>query len=493
MADSSSHPVLRYLRKITVEPTIFLYMFYLFLQLPTFQALIYYKVCTFKYNDTTICDNLENETYKQEEMYVQKESSSWILKTNLAFGLPSILVVTFFLAPWGDRVGRKVPVILPVVGSILNSCFNLLNALFIDWELQMLVIGPLLNGLSGGFVACMMSGYSYVGHDSDKEFKTIRVGIIEALIFLAGTFGVLLSGVLLDRTSFTFVFSVTIGITSLALVYTLVFVRDLKPDERATSTSLVKTICHEHVKQPWMCIIKERPDRTKLYIGLQLFVKTLMIFCTAGEFDLLFLFTKLPIFDWPLSLYGYFKALENFLRGFAVLAFVPVLKRRFKIRDTTLGIIGLISKVFASVVLGLASETWHIFVVAVIGILQGFTSAALSSIMSSMVEKNEQGKLFGLIATMESIAILFATLVFNNLYPVTLSFFRGFCFLISAGLLVIAFIVMIYLHRSFEGRESLSYSKMTNDTSTESEAINSGSSTEEEQNITIEEEDNRVI
>ncbi|KAJ8308583.1 hypothetical protein KUTeg_013457 [Tegillarca granosa] len=384
MADSSSHPVLRYLRKITVEPTIFLYMFYLFLQLPTFQALIYYKVCTFKYNDTTICDNLENETYKQEEMYVQKESSSWILKTNLAFGLPSILVVTFFLAPWGDRVGRKVPVILPVVGSILNSCFNLLNALFIDWELQMLVIGPLLNGLSGGFVACMMSGYSYVGHDSDKEFKTIRVGIIEALIFLAGTFGVLLSGVLLDRTSFTFVFSVTIGITSLALVYTLVFVRDLKPDERATSTSLVKTICHEHVKQPWMCIIKERPDRTKLYIGLQLFVKTLMIFCTAG-------------------------------------------------------------------------------------------------------------KLFGLIATMESIAILFATLVFNNLYPVTLSFFRGFCFLISAGLLVIAFIVMIYLHRSFEGRESLSYSKMTNDTSTESEAINSGSSTEEEQNITIEEEHNRVI
>lgn len=76
----------------------------------------------------------------------------------------------------------------------------------------------------------------------------------------------------------------------------------------------------------------------------------------------MFLFTKLPLFDWPLSLYGYYKALENFLRGFAVLTFLPVLKRRFKVRDTTLGISGLISKVFAFIVLGLASETWHIFV-----------------------------------------------------------------------------------------------------------------------------------
>lgn len=31
------------------------------------------------------------------------------------------------------------------------------------------------------------------------------------------------------------------------------------------------------------------------------------------------------------------------------------------------------------------------FTVAVIGILQGFTSAALRSIMSSMVDNNEQG------------------------------------------------------------------------------------------------------
>lgn len=283
MAESSGHRVLRYLRKITVEPTIFLYMLYLFLQLPTFQALIYHKVCTFKYNDTTICENLENETYKQEEIYVQKKSSKWILYTNLAFGLPSILVVTFFLGPWGDRVGRKVPIILPVVGSILNACFNLLNAVFIDWKMHMLLIGPLLNGISGGFIACMMAVYSYVGHDSDKEYKTIRVGIIESLIFLSGTVGVLLSGVLLDRTSFTFVFSVTIGITSLALIYTLVFVRDIKPEETPSSTTLVKTFFDGHVKQSWMCLIKKRPNRTNLYIGLQLLVMVLMIFCTAGK------------------------------------------------------------------------------------------------------------------------------------------------------------------------------------------------------------------
>nr|KAG5688536.1 hypothetical protein BaRGS_031320 [Batillaria attramentaria] len=50
------------------------------------------------------------------------------------------------------------------------------------------------NGLCGGIIACLMAVFSYITHIASPESKTMRIGIVESMIFMAGTLGVFISG-----------------------------------------------------------------------------------------------------------------------------------------------------------------------------------------------------------------------------------------------------------------------------------------------------------
>lgn len=65
--------------------------------------------------------------------------------------------------------------------------------------------------------------------------------------------------------------------------------------------------------------------------------------------------------NWSYTNYGYYKGAENFTRGAAVLILLPLLKHYTSFRDTTLIMAGLMSKIIAMVLLGLAQSTWAIF------------------------------------------------------------------------------------------------------------------------------------
>ena len=82
--------------------------------------------------------------------------------------------------------------------------------------------------------------------------------------------------------------------------------------------------------------------------------------CCTGENDILLLYLKRSPRSWSFTTYGYYKGSENFSRGLAVLLFLPLLKK-IPLRDTTLILAGLVSKAAGLTLLGLARQTWTIF------------------------------------------------------------------------------------------------------------------------------------
>ncbi|XP_014676825.1 PREDICTED: uncharacterized protein LOC106816720 [Priapulus caudatus] len=54
--------------------------------------------------------------------------------------------------------------------------------------------------------------------------------------------------------------------------------------------------------------------------------------------------------------------------------------------------------------------------------------------------------MFAFLASLEAFAPIVATLVFNNLYPVTLHFMPGFCYIVCALLCLITIIIAIWLY-----------------------------------------------
>ncbi|XP_048259591.1 solute carrier family 46 member 3-like isoform X2 [Haliotis rufescens] len=435
------------LNLITVEPVLFLYMTGLYLRGPTFQAFVFDKICTDRYNET-FCTSLQNKTFqedhKTEEDYVQSQTSYWILRKNVVELVPSCLLVLFLLGSLGDKVGRKLPVILPCLGEVLSSIVYLILSIYPSSKVEYVMIAAAVNGLSGGFTSLLMSVYSYVMHIADPANRTVRMGIIESIVFFAGTVGVFVSGVMLDNTSFVFVFAFISGSSFLGLLYALLRLENITANTTRPEGEGICTYWFlSSIKESGRFLMKKRQRKRKLHIFLLFIVLILLMIATVGEADVLLLYTRRAPLSWSQTTFGYYKGLENFTRGLTLVTVMPLCR---KMRDTTLGLWGLASKIIGLVVMGFSTQTWLLFLVVIFAMFQGFPAAVARSLVSNMVSPAEQGRLFGLVAVVvDSTGSLLSYLIFNELYPATLAFFPGFSFMLAAGLCVIAAAIMLWL------------------------------------------------
>lgn len=274
------------IHNITVEPVVFLYMFASFIVFPTLQALAYHKVCTQRFN-VTFCKSLQNASFQhqhpEENDYVQSETSHWILLANIAMTVPACFTVLFFLGSFGDKVGRKFPVLLPVIGGVAQSIASLFNALYPSASMYFLLIGPLLSGMCGGILAFLMAVYSYITYISVPDSKTTRISIVESMMFLAATLGVFVSGVMLDRTSFIFVFSFSVGLMCLAILYITLWLDDIKPQESVVARKLCGHWICDFLKESVACVRQPRGPHIKFIIVLLILCMDLLLLCTIGK------------------------------------------------------------------------------------------------------------------------------------------------------------------------------------------------------------------
>lgn len=286
------------IRNITVEPVLFLYFFAAYIVIPTLQALAYHKVCIQKYN-ASFCSQLQNVTFQKEHAeesdYVQTETSHLILLANIAMTIPACFTVFCFLGSFGDKVGRKFPILLPTVGAIIQAFAGLLNAAFPSSSVYFLLIGPAISGLCGGIIAAVMAVYSYIAHIATTESKTMRIGIVESMGFLAGTLGVFLSGLMLDRTSFEFVFGFTMALLLLATVYIVFWLEEIRPSQTVNISNICGRWILENVKESVNFITKRRPPRVRCSIFLLIISINLILLCTIGEGIFLCLFFAINI------------------------------------------------------------------------------------------------------------------------------------------------------------------------------------------------------
>ncbi|XP_055959488.1 solute carrier family 46 member 3-like [Patella vulgata] len=272
--------------RVTVEPVMFFYMMAVFITFPAFQALIYSKVCVQQYNKT-FCQNLKHSSanmseYRDEEDFVQSETSHWILMNNVAGLVPSCLVVLFFLSPLVDHVSHKAAILITAGFGVFANVTNLLNSVYVDLDASYLLIGSIIGGCGGSFTAMMMVIYSYITNISADKSKTVRVSVVEAMIFLAGTIGVFCSGLMVDRLGFVFTFSFTTGLLVVLILYVLIWLPDVKPDRQAADDVGCARIMASRISGILEFIHKDREEGVKVFIGLMILVLLLLMVATSG-------------------------------------------------------------------------------------------------------------------------------------------------------------------------------------------------------------------
>ena len=266
--------------RITVEPVLFFYMLCNLMSLPLLQQLAFKKICLSKFDDA-ICKNLT----KTQEEFVHQKTSKWILYQSVCLTLPSIFASLIF-GSWSDKVGRKVILILPSVGSILLYINYILNAVYLSLDVNFLLVGVCISALFGGFATTLLGVFSYISDITDKSQRTLRVAVLESMIFLGGTVGNLIGGVLVDHGGFGAAFGLCLALNVLIILYiTFILPESFYPQENQEGNWALVAV-HNHLKASFQVLTKRRPKHQRLNMLVIIFgILTFLLICTYSNFS----------------------------------------------------------------------------------------------------------------------------------------------------------------------------------------------------------------
>ena len=248
-------------RIITVEPPVFLFMFAIGMHAPALQALTYHKVCLMDFEfHPSVCENLKNESYHSEEDMVQTGSSHWFLYQNLCFELPAI-VLSFFYGSLSDHFSRRLGLALPLFGQTLSVLNYIISSVYMKSHVGYILIGQIISGCFGGWITFLLSVFSYLSEITSKTARTSRIAVVEAVISLSIALSYFLSGIVLDHTSYKFVFTLSLFLYVLGIVYIYTWLMVL-PKEKgiqgAVCTRLGSVFTFARVRESFTCMLKKR-------------------------------------------------------------------------------------------------------------------------------------------------------------------------------------------------------------------------------------------
>jgi DHA1 family tetracycline resistance protein-like MFS transporter len=319
---------------------------------------------------------------------VQSLEGGDIATGSRAFGFLAALysLMQFLCAPLlgslSDRFGRR-PVIL---GSLLGSGLDYFVLAFAP-NLTWFFVGRVISGATGANFA---AAAAYIADISPPEKRAANFGLIGAAFGLGFIAGPALGGVLGD-VGLRVPFLVAGGLTLVNWLYGLLVLPESLAPENRRQFSWVRS-------SPVGAVLDLR--RYPVVFGL------------TGTFFLLSLaHQSLPAtwvlytrhrFDWTVGQTGYSLALVGLtaalVQGGLTRVLVPRLGER---KAATLGLT-MIAVTFVGY--GLATESWMMYALIVVGSLGGITGPAVQALISRSVGADEQGGIQGSLTGLASVA-----------------------------------------------------------------------------------------
>ncbi|CAB3409417.1 unnamed protein product [Caenorhabditis bovis] len=430
-----------YLQMLGMEIPLCLYMLSSYLQYPVFQNLIYEKECLLKYDqDLEFCRNVAGY---YNDSQIQSAANHFYFISSVVLMMPS-LITTLLLGAATDYWSIKIPLVIPYIGLILGTVNYIFQSYFIHTNVYYLLISDALFGVCGGFIAIISTTLTYGVKTSMIRHRSYRIAGIEGAIGLGGTIGYALSGTIREACGYAATFLIILILEVVALIYLIALAKEstFEPSAMEENTSLIAATGKQLVgiiRDFFNVLTKPRSFRTILSINLLAFGVELLIFSGLSDIQYSYLRFKLK---WGDKKYGWFSGLSYSLTTATVLTLYPLLRSR-ALTDGQLAAMGLFFKLSALIMFAFVQSDAMAFSTTALLMFNRFVSTGFRAFFSNIIDNNEQGKIFSVLALLEGVTTLVATAIYNNVYPKTLLVFPGLLYVISAALLVIPLIVIL--------------------------------------------------
>ena len=257
----------------------------------------------------------------------------------LSAAIPS-LFMALFLGSWSDKVGRRVVIMLPVIGGLLDSACIIVTILT-RAPLYLLCVGSFANGVCGFFTTMILAVFAYIADVTDSKDRSLRLGILEAVAFTSGMISHMTSGWWIHHLGFKAPY---IFIFSLHL-FSLIYVICILPEsvKNPVKMTLKDLFDRGHISKMVVVFKEASPDAKWPLYGLVL-TSAFMMISSIGFGSVIVLYTLDTPFCLSPIMIGYFLADCMLMQALgAIFALVVLQKCVSEILLTQLGILSMVS------------------------------------------------------------------------------------------------------------------------------------------------------
>ena len=220
-------------RTIIIEPVIFIYSAFALVTIPIGEQFVYDRIAqTYGLDPEEVRANKSQSNGCQFEntsdhMYIlqqkiQHDSSEWLLYLGVAAAVPGV-VSTILLGTYSDLAGRKAAILAPNIGGLLKV-LSFLAVSYFNLPVQYMLLGFLLDGVSGSQMSMWMSGFAYIADVTSETERSFRVTLLEASIGFGAATSQIGVGYWIQASGYNYPFWFLAGLALLNISYIIIFV-----------------------------------------------------------------------------------------------------------------------------------------------------------------------------------------------------------------------------------------------------------------------------
>ncbi|XP_039623683.1 thymic stromal cotransporter homolog [Polypterus senegalus] len=386
---------------------------------------------------TMVVYSYSNRTAGGHSSEAQVLSARFFLVYDTLTCLTSLLS-TALLGRLADSRGQKLLLVVPQVGSILGKTFLLL-LLLLRLPLYTLHVGAVVHGLCGGSSAYWSGIDSLTALKSALKTRSLRLNSVDFFSGVAGMVGGFVSGYIYQVKAYDGEMGITSTLVGLlvigaALLYSVFFL--IYPAAGLSGSSSNSGSGGQLAPSG-----PAEPD--KMAVALLFLSMVLFVLGMAGAENVLSLFVLKPPLNWDSVWVGYGQAATNMMY---VTSFLGVLLLSRRISDTALILLGIVSNCTGMAMMAFARHSWLYFLARGVMMFACVPMPTIRSQLSKLLHTHTYGRAFGGLQSCLAVTSLLSTLLFANVYPLTLQCFSGSCFLLSAIISYLSAIPVLYLN-----------------------------------------------
>ncbi|XP_022337700.2 lysosomal proton-coupled steroid conjugate and bile acid symporter SLC46A3-like [Crassostrea virginica] len=408
-------------------------------------------------HNVSTCLNLDN--YPVLEDYVQSQSGNYLIYYRLLLNIPAI-ALSLFCGSYSDRYGRKIPIMLPSLGSVFAVLLYIASNLVPEHRIALILSGSAIQGFFGKSSVITMAVNSFVFDLSDPGDRTRNLGKLLAMNFFGLFMGSLFSGVFQDVLDLNAAFVSVVVLHGASIMFTIVLVnetidrKEVDEEGQGYPCELCEVFRPSNIKDTLVVLFKPRSGNLRAIILTLFTISLVNQTCKVGEMDINLLFVTRSPLNWSKSWYGYLLSLDYAVMGLCLFIFLPLFSNKFMLSDVTIMILGIGCKFVRLIWAGFCDESWMVFVSVAIGAMAGMITSALRSLVSKAVHADEAGKMFSLLACGETCSKFLGTVIFVNLYSVTAHIFPGIAFMVEAFVYLILLGILILMFKELRNLQT---------------------------------------